>query len=108
MLSYNEDEMLRQTFGSITHPDDTEPAATLGRQLVNGEIDHFQVEKRYLHKDGHIIWVEAAAARNRHRVRGALFSLRSHNNSAKLTLRVCTPAYKHELVTLCRFYPCAR
>jgi PAS domain S-box-containing protein len=62
MLGYTEDEMLRQTFGSISHPDDTEPAVALRRQLLNGEIDHFQIEKRYLHKDGHIIWAEAAAA----------------------------------------------
>jgi PAS domain S-box-containing protein len=62
MLGYTEDEMLRQTFGSISHPDDTEPAASLRRQLVNGEIDHFQIENRYLHKDGHIIWADAAAA----------------------------------------------
>jgi PAS domain S-box-containing protein len=62
MLGYTEHEMLRQTFESISHRDDTEPAASLRRQLVNGEIDHFQIENRYLHKDGHIIWVEAAAA----------------------------------------------
>ena len=62
MLGYTEDEMLHQTFESISHRDDTEPAASLRRQLVNGRIDHFQIERRCLHKDGHIIWVEAAAA----------------------------------------------
>jgi PAS domain S-box-containing protein len=62
MLGYADDEMLRQTFGSISHPDDTEPAEALRRRLVNGEIDHFRIDERYLHKDGHIIWVESVVA----------------------------------------------
>jgi PAS domain S-box-containing protein len=62
MFGYTEDEMLQQTFWSISHPDDTEASVVLRGRLLKGEIDHFQIEKRYLHKDGHVIWAEAAVA----------------------------------------------
>ncbi|HEV7595786.1 MAG TPA: PAS domain S-box protein [Gemmatimonadaceae bacterium] len=61
MFGYTGDEMLRETFWSIDHPDDTEEAA-LRVRLVKGEIDHYQLEGRYLHKDGHVIRAEAAVA----------------------------------------------
>jgi PAS domain S-box-containing protein len=62
IFGYTEDEMLQQTLWSISHPDDTEAFTDLSGRLLKGEIDHFQLEKRYLHKDGHIIWAEAAVA----------------------------------------------
>jgi PAS domain S-box-containing protein len=62
MLGYTEEQMLRETFWSISHPDDTAKATALRARLVTGEIDHYQLEKRYLHKDGHTVWAEAAVA----------------------------------------------
>jgi PAS domain S-box-containing protein len=63
MFGYTEDEMLQQTFWSMSHPDDGEASAALRGRLLKGETDHFQLEQRYLHRDGHIIWAEAAVAR---------------------------------------------
>jgi PAS domain S-box-containing protein len=62
MFGYTEDEMLQQTFWSISHPDDRDASTALRDRLLKGEVDHFQLEKRYLHKDGHIVWAEAAVA----------------------------------------------
>jgi PAS domain S-box-containing protein len=62
MFGYTEDEMLGETLWSISHPDDPKVAAALRARLVNGEIDNYQLEERYLHKDGHVIWAEAAVA----------------------------------------------
>ena len=61
-FGYTEDEMLRKTFWSTSHPDDAEEAGALRARLVNGEMDHYQLEGRYLHKDGHVIWAEATVA----------------------------------------------
>lgn len=55
MLGYEESELLDLTFGDITHPDDLEPDLGYVDQLIKGEIDHYQMEKRYFQKSGQIV-----------------------------------------------------
>src|SRR5450759_2394647 len=46
----------------ITHPDDVGAGLLYRRQLLNHEIETYQLEKRYLHKDGHTVWVQLNAS----------------------------------------------
>jgi len=55
LTGYPPDEMVKLTYQDITHPDDLDVDVALGRQLVDGEIPRFQVEKRYIRKDESII-----------------------------------------------------
>ena len=57
MLGYSEQELLATTFQAVTHPDDLEIGAVCLQQMMSGEIDSCQIEKRYLHKLGHPVWV---------------------------------------------------
>lgn len=57
LLGYSRQELLQKTFQQITHPDDLQVSVEKIPKLLNKEIDTFQMEKRYLHKDGHVIWV---------------------------------------------------
>ncbi|MBX2861054.1 MAG: CHASE domain-containing protein [Vampirovibrio sp.] len=57
MLGYTVDELLSRTFQDITHPDDMEINLELLRQVVDGEAETYQLEKRYFHKSGQIVWV---------------------------------------------------
>ena len=41
---------------SATHPEDRARQRVLEDRLYAGEIDHFSMEKRYIHPDGHIVW----------------------------------------------------
>lgn len=50
------EEMLRLDFQAITHPDDLRDDPDLMRRLTTGEISSIQFEKRYIHKDGSIVW----------------------------------------------------
>ena len=43
------------SFVDITHPDDVSTNLALDRQLLRGEIPHFAMEKRYFHKEGHLL-----------------------------------------------------
>lgn len=54
---YGEAELLATTFQSITHPDDLDTDLDLVRQLLNQEIRHYHLEKRYRHKQGHWVWI---------------------------------------------------
>jgi PAS domain S-box-containing protein len=53
ITGYSSDELLSRTFQDITHPDDLDEDLTLVRRLLDGEIDSYQMEKRYLHASGH-------------------------------------------------------
>jgi len=57
IVGYSPEELLTRSFQDITHPDDLEANLALMRQLVAGEIGFFQIEKRYLRKDGTSVWV---------------------------------------------------
>ena len=50
------------TFQEITHPDDLDADLAQVDALLAGEIDTYEMEKRYFTKDGHLIWVLLAVA----------------------------------------------
>jgi PAS domain S-box-containing protein len=56
MLGYSEQELLRLTFLDITHPDDREVSAVQVSAGFAGELAGSYLEKRYVRKDGEIIW----------------------------------------------------
>lgn len=62
MLGYSEAELLGMTTRQITHEDDQEEDMRLATALMAGELTHYHREKRYLHKEGHIVWVLIAAS----------------------------------------------
>ena len=57
IVGYTEEELQRKTFQEITHSDDLEANLAHVKHLLNGEIQHYSMEKRYFHQDGHIVWV---------------------------------------------------
>ena len=57
LLGYTEEELLSGTFKDVTHPDDFEADWSQCQRIIRGEIRSFDIEKRYLHRDGHTIWV---------------------------------------------------
>lgn len=56
MLGYSADELQHMNYLKITHPDDLEKSRLLFQELVSGKRNKYQMEKRYLHKDGSVIW----------------------------------------------------
>jgi PAS domain S-box-containing protein len=62
ITGYAESELLGMTFQNITHPDDLNDALELSNRLFAGKISTYQMEKRYVRKDGHPIWIELTAS----------------------------------------------
>ncbi len=56
IVGYTEDELRRLTFQDITHPDDVESDLELVARLRDGGLERFQLDKRYVRKDGAIVW----------------------------------------------------
>jgi len=57
MVGRTEEEMLATTFPAITHPEDARLHEGKTALLLAGKIGHYSLEKRYLRKDGDVIWV---------------------------------------------------
>ena len=58
ILGRTEEDLLSRNFQSLTHPDDVGGNLEKLRQLREGELQHYEMEKRYLRPDGSIRWAE--------------------------------------------------
>ena len=56
MLGYSKEELLSMRFPEYTHPDDLDADLEQRKLLISGAIDNFVLEKRYIHKNGEIVW----------------------------------------------------
>ena len=56
MLGYSRPELLEIPWNRITHPDDRDADAARFDQLRRGALKSHHVEKRWLHKSGHVVW----------------------------------------------------
>jgi len=57
IVGYTHDELLEITFADITHPDDVEADLEQARAVLRGESQLYSTEKRYVRKDGSLVWV---------------------------------------------------
>jgi two-component system cell cycle sensor histidine kinase/response regulator CckA len=62
IVGYSADELRNLTFQAITHPDDLEADLSGCHQLLAGEISNYIREKRYIRKDGDVVWVELTSS----------------------------------------------
>jgi PAS domain S-box-containing protein len=62
IMGYTVEELTGLSIRDITFPPDIPEEWTLIKKLVNGEIDTFSREKRYIRKDGALIWVNLTVA----------------------------------------------
>jgi len=62
LLGYTEDELLATNFQTITHPEDLDSVMVSINEVMEHQMPSCQVEKRYLHKLGHSVWVLLSAS----------------------------------------------
>ena len=62
ITGFSREEMLKNEFNDITYEEDKELSIETSKKILSGEIDHGIIEKRYIHKDGHIVWVNLSIA----------------------------------------------
>jgi diguanylate cyclase (GGDEF)-like protein/PAS domain S-box-containing protein len=65
MLGYSLAELTGLTFSDLTHPDHRAQDITSVKRLSAGEIPIYRTEKRYLHKNGAIVWANLTLTVNR-------------------------------------------
>src|SRR5262249_22374874 len=59
LLGYSETEMMGTPVWRITHPDDMPATIEQLQRLIEGESDTWHLEKRFIHRDGHVVWARS-------------------------------------------------
>lgn len=62
MVGYSREELLSSNFQFITHPDDIQENCDRNAMLLNGSITEFTIDKRYIRKDGSVVWGNLTAS----------------------------------------------
>ncbi|MDQ4128228.1 MAG: PAS domain S-box protein [Actinomycetota bacterium] len=62
MLGYTEEELLCLTFKDITHPEDLDQSTGRVEELLEGVVEGYQLENRYLHAEGRTVWVSLSVS----------------------------------------------
>lgn len=62
ITGYSRQELLEKRFLDITHPDDVEQNREKFELLLTGSIETYDLEKRYLRKDGSIVWAQVTVS----------------------------------------------
>ena len=62
MLGYTEDELLALGIADVTHPDDMAADMDLLAQLLQGQRENYQLEKRNFHKNGRIVHIQLSVS----------------------------------------------
>ena len=65
MLGYSAEELQSTTFSAITHPDDIAESMEHMRALLAGERDTWTTQKRYVRKDGRVVWAHLTTSLQR-------------------------------------------
>jgi len=58
ILGYTREEILATTWEAMTYLDDIAPDVALFNQMMAGEIDHYTLEKRFIHKNKSLVWAK--------------------------------------------------
>ncbi|HEV7925941.1 MAG TPA: response regulator [Verrucomicrobiae bacterium] len=62
MLGYTGEELSRMHFHDFTHPEDRARDTNNYHQLMQGALKDYQLEKRYIRKDGQVVWTRISVS----------------------------------------------
>ncbi|TGJ98921.1 PAS domain S-box protein [Leptospira langatensis] len=62
LLGYEREELYDLTFRDVTHPDDLETDLSLLQEMIDGKRTGYHLEKRYIKKNGDVIWILLSAS----------------------------------------------
>lgn len=68
ILGYSEAEFLSMGFQELTHPRHIKAVLVRSRQVLLGKISTYNIEKEYIHKQGHTVWVLSSVSLVRDRL----------------------------------------
>jgi PAS domain S-box-containing protein len=101
MLGYSKEELDQKVFLDLYHPDDVAVAENLFRELTEGKRDSYRLDKRFLRKDGRLLWGQVTVSLVRAaggEPQFALSMVEDITNRKKTETEICT--YQEQLQSL--------
>lgn len=95
IVGYSESELLGMTFQDITHFEDLGNDLDFLKQILSGKILSYQIEKRYMHKKGDLVYVMLSVSLVRNRVGEPLYFVAQVEN---ITERKSRDAEREKLI----------
>ncbi|HLN71870.1 MAG TPA: PAS domain S-box protein [Prolixibacteraceae bacterium] len=83
MLGYSPSEISNITWKEITHPGDIQMNIDYNNSMLNGEATSYRFEKRYIHRDGSIIWTDVNITLQRDENNQPVYFITSVNDITK-------------------------
>ena len=65
IVGYTREELMKLSFQDITYPGDLDTDLSLMRNILDGQIDNYTHEKRYIRKDGLLVWINLTKSLSR-------------------------------------------
>ncbi|HEY7228789.1 MAG TPA: PAS domain S-box protein [Pseudolabrys sp.] len=62
ITGFSRDHLLANKLFTHTHPADADPDRQAFRKQVAGELDFYSIEKRFIRRDGHVIWISVRSS----------------------------------------------
>jgi PAS domain S-box-containing protein len=62
LTGYAQSELIGMRYQDVTHHEDLEASAFRFQKVVEGDLDHYEAEKRYVRRDGSIFWGTVSVA----------------------------------------------
>ena len=62
ITGYSREHLLASKLFRHTHPDDADPDREAFRKQVTGDLDFYSIEKRFIRKDGRVIWISVRSS----------------------------------------------
>lgn len=75
MLGYSQQQLCQLRFRDITHPEDLNSSLIPYQQMLAGQCDRYQIEKRYIRADGSLVWVRLSVSSIRDRLMSQQFAI---------------------------------
>jgi diguanylate cyclase (GGDEF)-like protein/PAS domain S-box-containing protein len=104
MLGYTEEELQQRTWAEMTHPEDLAADITQFDRMLAGEIESYEMDKRFYHKDGSLVFTHLTVSCHRNDDRSVRFVIASLQDiSARKQAEVTVERRAQQLAALSRF-----
>jgi PAS domain S-box-containing protein len=80
ILGYSEEELKTKNWQEITHADDIRESADIVQSLIDGQKNTARYEKRYVHKNGSIVWTDISTTLHRDSDNNPLYFITAVND----------------------------